>query len=270
MPAGSAKLKSAEGGAGATSKNTVPEGEEDLFTGQRDHLEVNEESIERSPLMNERVLLDNGENVDAEIARYFEGIEGVKGLSAKEINDIGRAIYQYSGPFDYDRIRAVAKSWIDTGDYDKGKERYFNQFKNVEKFIARAPKMPKGTVVYRGVGSSRVFYDIMNTPIGGEYRLKAPTSTSTTQRVADKFMEGNNKRAGDNYKVMMTIKGAAQKTGASIKTLAASPDQNEVLLSGRTVLKKVGQRVETKGGVKIMHVEFEYARSDPKFTKLTK
>ncbi|MDR1875107.1 MAG: hypothetical protein LBQ90_08880, partial [Synergistaceae bacterium] len=74
----------------------------------------------------------------------------------------------------------------------------------------------------------------------------------------------------DNYKVLMTIKGAAQKTGASIHNLSRSTDQFEVLLSGRTILKKVSERIEKKGEHRIMHVEFEYARSDSGYTELTR
>jgi hypothetical protein len=275
MPAGSAKTKSAEGSGTAVraeisasvNKNPVLEGEEDLYRGQRDHLEIDEKGLDKDPF-SEILVLDNREVVEREILRYFNG----RDIPHKKIMALGHAVYNYTGSEDYEGVRKAAKKWInDEGSAtSETAKRYFRQFVNIEDFLSKAPKMPDGTVVYRGVGSKRAFDAIQKVPVGGEYHMKSPTSTSTKRNIAEGFMNGNSTRAGDNYKVLMTIKGAAQKTGASIQTLSVTPHQAEVLLSGRTILRKASERIEKNGKTRVLHVEFEYARSDSSYTDLLK
>jgi hypothetical protein len=266
MPAGGAKPKSkASGTEMIGKKEAVAEGEEDLYNGHRDHLEIDETGLYVSETG--KKLLVSSDKVYDEINRYFSG----RHFPLLPMQSIGRAVHDYTGPGDYKKVRDAAKKWFNTETHSKSGDgaRGYEQFTKIESFIARAPKMPEGTVVYRGVGSKRVFDAIKNISTGGEYQMKSPTSTSTKRNVAEAFMAGNSTRTGDNYKVFMTIKGAAQKTGASIHTLSRSTDQFEVLLSGRTILRKVSERIEKKGKNHFMHVEFEYARSDSRYTELT-
>lgn len=150
--------------------------------------------------------------------------------------EVARNMRGYTGSW-YKPMRHAQIGRIDNADM-------LSRASLVEEYLDVAAAYPVTKKLYRGMQYKREVFEKIG--IGGEFELEAMASFSTTESTAKSF-------AGANSTGAMLVLQGGTKYGTTIQHLSKYFNENEVLVSGRNVIKLIG--LEEKNGMLYVYGE---------------
>ncbi len=165
---------------------------------------------------------------------YVKNITGVKSFSKAE--ELAKSVIAFSSGSDSD----IRKSQVNA-DYESD---YFQDAKNCEEFIRRAPKYGNTDPLFRGihVSEEKAKEFILKIKTGGMIDQLGVASWSTDKEIAKKF--ARRKAKVGEIKVIFRISGT--KMGASIRGISTYSGEDEVLISGEQSVIPVSYEISRR------------------------